>query len=314
MVNKPIPHYKQKTNIMKAVGNYNKISPELQKLIPRLEPQKSVTFKMLNGIANNDPDNIERQKNPTFYPKSNIPMKDRIWDKFANNGQGEWIDIVVADGWDKGEPTRLTLYRPYEIGAVFTGKFSLAGGNSKDESIYEFLMLCNGNRDAVTGEDRDNTVTPSFGLVSVANDNKVSTNRRDILLQALNLTKDMKVADAQQFAASLNWNKYEDENELLTRVTDFAREKPEEFLKVYNDPTREFKSSLKEAMDAQIVSYDIQSGQFKLGDQLITTLQGKDRGSMLDAMGAWFQSAENGKSVLESVKKQLKEKKKPEMA
>jgi len=227
---------------MKSVGNYNKISPELQKLIPKLEKGKTVVFKMLNGVKNNDPDNMQRQKNPMFYPKSNIYLKDRIWDKFANNGEGEWVDIIVADGWEKGEPTRMHLYFPFEHGTVFTGKFSFTGGNNLDEQIYEHIMLCNLNRDAVTKEHRDTTVNPLFGMVSLANDMVATTNKRDNLIKALTLSKEMKAADARELGRSLNWNEYKDDNELLMKVEDFAREKPEEFLRTFNNPSKGIKS------------------------------------------------------------------------
>lgn len=303
------PYYKHKKQSMKPIGTWNKISPELQKLIPKLEKGKVVTFKMLNGVKNNDPDPIERQRNPFFYPKSNIVLKDRIYDKFANNGEGDWVDIIVADGWEKNEPTKMHIFFPYEHGTVFSGKFSLVGGNAKQEEIYEHIMLCNLNRDAVTGEHRDNTVNPLFGLVSVAGDRVISSNKRDTLLKALELSKNIKIEEARELAASLNWTVYKDDDALMTRVEDFAREKPDEFLKSYSDPTREFKSFIKEALNNQVATYDPQTGIFKVGESAITTLPTVDRKNHIEALGTWFAESPNGKAVLENIKKQLIDKK-----
>lgn len=303
---------------MKAVGNYNKISQELQKLIPKIPHGKEVAFQMLNGVKNNDPDKIEASKNPMFFPKQNIPMKDRIWDEYAKNEEGEtvgqWVDIVVADGWDKGEPTRLHFFQPYDAGAHFNGKFSLYGGNSKSEEIYEFLMLCNLNREAVTGKYRNTAVHPLFAPINAIKESNSVRTKVEELRKALDLTKDMKADDARSFANAMNWNEYSDDAVLLAKVEDFAREKPDEFLKVYNDPTKEFKALLKESLNLQVASFDMQSGQFKVGDALITTLPKEDRVNMLDSMGVWFQNNKNGEEVLKSIKKQIKNKKQPEMA
>lgn len=292
---------------MKPNGSYNKISPELQKLIPPFE--KDVTFKMLNGIQNNDPDPIERQRQPTIYPKSNIQMRDKIYDRFAK----EWVDIVVADGWVKGEPTREHLFFPHKHGTVFMGKFTLSPKVAKHHEIYEQLMLTNLNRDAVTGDDRDKSVHPMFAPINVANESQAIRNDVKAIREALELTKDIKEKDARDFANAMNWNHYVDTSELIAKVEDYARTNPVDFLKVYNDPTKEFKSELKEALRLGIASYDIQSGVFKVADQTITTVMQKDRADMLNAMGVWFQEAKNGQAVLESIKKQLKAKKEPEL-
>lgn len=301
---------------MKAIGIYNKISPELQAKIPKFE--KPITFKMLNGITNNDPDPIERQKNPTIYPKSNIQMRDKIFDRWARNDSGEivggWVDIIVADGWNRNEPTREHLFFPHSHGTVFSGKFTLMPNNAKHHEIYEQLMLTNYNKDSVLGEDRDKSKHPFFAPINVSNESKSIRNDVQAIRQALELTKDMKVKDAREFANAMNWNEYAVEEELLSKVEDFARTKPVEFLKVWNDPAKDFKSLLKEALNLGIASYDIQSGVFKLGTQTITTVLQKDRDNVLEAMGVWFEEAKNGKSVLDSIKKQLKEKKEPAMA
>lgn len=300
---------------MRAVGNYNKISPELQKLIPKLTP-KGVTFQMLNGIKNTDPNPMERQKQPYFYPKQNIPMKDRIFDKFANGGEGAWVDIVVADGWKDEEPQGDYLFFPFEHGTVPSGKFTLYSNNAKHEQIYEFIMLCNLNKDAVTGEHRDTSVRPILSVIDFAKERKETTNKRDILMEALQLSSrnNLKVKDAREIARSLNWNEYTDDEELLSKVEDFAREKPEDFLNTYKDNSREFKSVIKEALAKNIVKYDIQTGEFKVGNEFITTVPLEDRTDVLIGMSKWFKTNKNGEKVLENIKHQLSPKKEPALA
>lgn len=47
---------------MQVVGKFNAISEELKNKIPALEVGQTITFEMLTGQKNNDPDEKERQK------------------------------------------------------------------------------------------------------------------------------------------------------------------------------------------------------------------------------------------------------------
>ena len=49
---------------MQTVGKFNTISEDLMKSIPSLEVGQAVTFEMLTGVKNNDPDEKERQMLP----------------------------------------------------------------------------------------------------------------------------------------------------------------------------------------------------------------------------------------------------------
>ena len=114
---------------------------------------------MLTGVKNNDPDEKERQRNPLLYPKANIPTRDRIKDPYlAKQGKDAWVDIVVADYWDKEVPRERFFVPGLSDGVTnfqFAGKFSLNGGNQRDEELYEYLMISNYNQDSNLGDARD---------------------------------------------------------------------------------------------------------------------------------------------------------------
>ena len=149
---------------MQVVGKFNAISEELKNQIPALEVGQTITFEMLTGQKNNDPDEKERQKSPMLYPKANIPLRDRIKDPYIKEGSS-WVDIVVADSWDRDGNPRERFFMPgISDGSgdfKFGGKFSLTGGNQKDEELYEFLMISNWNQDSILGEaGRDKSKAP----------------------------------------------------------------------------------------------------------------------------------------------------------
>ena len=57
---------------------------------------------------------------------------------------GEWKHIVIADSWDTDKPAREAFFMPgMDDGGLFTGKFSLTGGNKKHEELFEYLQICN---------------------------------------------------------------------------------------------------------------------------------------------------------------------------
>jgi len=285
-------------------GKFNDLSKELLAKVPKLNHGETVTFIMNTGLANPDPDPAEKAKKPMLYPKRNIPMTDRVKD-----GDKGWKDIILADAWDGDKPLSERFFMPgLDLGGIFNGKFSLTGGNTRDEELYEYLMLCNYNESSVLGADRDTAKPALFKLIDAKKDSVAITSRNNILFEALKLAKDIKKPEAELLAKSLNWNEYATFEELHARVSDFARDKPDEFLKVYNDPNKQFKADIKAALDKKVLTYDMRNGEVMLGTQLITTVRKDLRGDVFKALSEWFNESPNGKDVLEKIKEQLEEK------
>ena len=287
---------------MKQVGKYNTISKELLEKIPPLAVGETALFEMLTGVPNNEPDLEERRKSPVLYPKSNIPLRDRIKDG------NTWVDIVVAESWNKEEPIEDFFMPGKDDGHLFSGKFQLVGGNQRDEEIYQLLMLSNYNRDSVLGENRDKGKPVLFARIDTKANSKKTLNSFNILKEAITLIEKLTPQQAREIGASLNWNEYTDDQEILAEVANFARTKPEEFLKVYNDPSKDTKSTIKMALDGSVLTFDMQSGMVSLGTEEITKIAKQDRGNVPDALTKFLVSAKNGQSVLDNIKKQLKEK------
>lgn len=295
---------------MQTVGKFNTVSEELMKLIPRLEVGQAVTFEMLTGVKNNDPDEKERQRNPILYPKANIPTRDRIKDPFlAQQGKDAWVEIVVADYWDKERPIERLFVPGLSDGVTnfqFGGKFSLVGGNQRDEELYEYLMITNYNQDSVLGEGRDTSKIPLFKVVNTKAASQKALTGFAVLKEAISVVATMKPEDARKIGAALNWNEFTDDDAILAEAANFARSKPEEFLKVYNDPNIEIKSVIRRALDTNVLAFDMATGKVNLGTQEITTIAKQDRGNVTEGLTQFVLTAKNGKDVLENIKAQLK--------
>lgn len=295
---------------MQTVGKFNTVSEELMKLIPRLEVGQAVTFEMLTGVKNNDPDEKERQRNPVLYPKANIPTRDRIKDPFlAQQGKDAWVEIVVADYWDKERPIERLFVPGLSDGVTnfqFGGKFSLVGGNQRDEELYEYLMITNYNQDSVLGEGRDTSKIPLFKVVNTKAASQKALTGFAVLKEAIGIIATMKPEDARKIGAALNWNEFTDDDAILAEVANFARSKPEEFLKVYNDPNIEIKAVIRKALDTNVLAFDMATGKVNLGTQEITTIAKQDRGNVTEGLTQFVLTAKNGKDVLENIKAQMK--------
>jgi hypothetical protein len=295
---------------MQTVGKFNTVSEELMKLIPQLEVGQAVTFEMLTGVKNNDPDEKERQRNPILYPKANIPTRDRIKDPFlAKQGKDAWVEIVVADYWDKERPIERLFVPGLSDGVTnfqFGGKFSLVGGNQRDEELYEYLMITNYNQDSILGEGRDTSKTPLFKVVNTKAASQKTLTGFAVLKEAISIVATMKPVDARKIGAALNWNEFTDDDAILAEAANFARSNPEEFLKVYNDPNIDIKAAIRKALDTGVLNFDMASGKVNLGTQEITTIAKQDRGNVTDGLTQFVLTAKNGKDVLENIKAQLK--------
>lgn len=295
---------------MQQVGKFNTVSEELMKLIPPLEVGQSVTFEMLTGVKNNDPDEKERQRNPMLYPKANIPTRDRIKDPFlAKEGKDPWIEIVVADYWDKERPIERLFVPGLSDGVTnfqFGGKFTLVGGNQRDEEMYEYCMITNYNQDSILGEGRDTSKTPLFKVVNTKAASQKTLTGFAVLKEAISIVATMTPEDARKIGAALNWNEFTDNDAILAEAANFARSNPEEFLKVYNDPNIDIKATLRKALDTGVLSFDMATGKVNLGTQEITTIAKQDRGNVTDALTQFVITAKNGKEVYENIKSQVK--------
>ena len=286
---------------MKVVkGKFNDLSEELLGKIPTLKRGEQITWVMLNGQKNPDPDPDEQKKRPMLYPKQNIPMSDYIKDL-----DGTWKHIVVADSWDGDKPAKERFFMAgLDLGGLFNGKFMTVGGNKVDEELYEYLMISNYNENPLV--ERDVTKPALFKMLSSKVEATNTTNKVQILRKALDLAAEMDESTARELAASLNWATFTDWVELQAKVFDFARTNPDELLKVYQDPKKKVKSLVKSALDSGLLTFDLSSGEVKLGDNTLVVFDKKERkGDILELMALWFNTAKNGTEILDSLKHQL---------
>lgn len=294
---------------MKSTKFLNNISDELKKQIPKLKPGEVITFQMLNGQTNPDPDEKERSKEPVLYGKKQLRTNYRIYDE----AKGEYIDIGCVERWDGEKPERFRLFVP-GMGehSRFPGKFSLTGGNIKDEELYEILWL---SPEREGSPCKDASIPVLFKIIDLRSDTKESVTRFDVLSKAIDIAKKLKADNdekaARSILAALNQPTYQDVEVLMAKIKEMATTKPEIFIQVYENKETPVLGIIREAIDANILDHDLISGKVTIGGVTITTLKVQTSAEFIPAFVKWVGSAANGADVLSNIKKQLNKKEEP---
>lgn len=286
---------------MKSTKTFNNIPDELKKQIPKLQPGQVVTFQMLNGVPNPEPDERERARNPILYGKVQIKTNHRI---YYNN---EYYDIGCVDSWKGDEPERFRMFVP-GMGEYthFQGKFSLTGGNVKDEELYEILWLSPEREGTPCPDGR---TTPIFKILDLKAESKSAVNKIDKLRKALDAAKNITVEQARNVMAALNQPTYTDEDVLLSKVAQLAKDKTDVFLAALDDKDTPLKGEIKAAIDSGVLDYDFSTGAVKIGDLKLTVFRLDSSESFVNEFAKFVNTAENGKDVMSNVRKQLAAKK-----
>jgi hypothetical protein len=295
---------------MKSTKVFNNISDKLKASIPKLKPGEVVTFKMLNGVPNPDPDPLEKEKNPVLFGKLQVNTNARIYDQHIKDASGKevggYVDIGCVDRWDGEMPERFRLFVP-GMGnySRFQGKFSLVGGKASDEELYEFLWLTPERKGSPCA---DSGIEPILEIVDLKADVKSSVGKYDTLRKAIAYS-DLLINDlpkARSIMASLNQPSYQDPEVLMASIMDLARNKPEDFIKTFDAEETPTIGVIKDAVDAGVISHDIASGAVTMGGVKLMDLKIERGEDFPRQMAIWIKTATNGNDVLNNIKSRLK--------
>lgn len=306
---------------MKSSKTFNNISSKLLKQIPKLKPNESVVFKMLNGVPNADPDERERQKDPILYPKVQLLTQFRVYDPYQTDDEGNevggYVDCGCVLSW-KGETPQ--AFRCFVTGSNhnnptaampsrFQGKFELKGGRVEDEELYEIFWLSPQRKGSPCA---DGSYEVLYEIQDTKSETKGAINKvgmlRKAMEQAENLAngKDGGLKKARAILASYNQPNYTDDEVLKAKIQEFARDNYEQFLKANENKDTDLKGELSEAVASGVIKHDLATGELTVGKIKIADLKIDNPVQLVDSLAQWINTAENGKDVLANIQKQLK--------
>lgn len=296
---------------MKSSKVFNNISDKLKASIPKLKHGQSVVFQLTNGVPNPEPDEKEKSKQPVLYPKVQLITNFRLFDPFKTNSSNEevggYVDVGCVDSWKGDEPIAFRCFIPGKNGngsfmSMFPGKWELKGGNVADEELYEILYL---SPQRVGTPCPDSSVEQIFKIVDAMEDAKKVSTKFDRLTKVIDILKDIKPAKAREVLSAVNQPVYQDDSIALANIKDWAKSNVDDFLAAYESPETPIKATIKEAMTAGKLDFNLSSGDVKIGKTVITNMRLSAYDDFIPEFARWINTAENGKQVLQNITSQL---------
>ena len=214
---------------MRVGKNFNNISDQLrEECIPEFKRDEVKTFRMLNGVNNNNPDITYRLKRPVFYPDTQLRTYDRIFDPYLNNGKGGYVDIGVVEQFDIAtDGSQIPKKFKCIVRGQGIGLFTLHGGSIDDRELYEHLCISNEN---INFKYRDEKITPLFEEVLKVDANEQAEKDFDALIASATALKKLNVEEKRQLAAALYLDPTLDDKTILTQLQEYARSEPDTIL------------------------------------------------------------------------------------
>lgn len=298
---------------MKSSKVFNNISDKLKASIPKLKPGQIVVFRMLNGTPNPEPDEKERSKDPILYGRVQVQTNMRIYDPYvkdqSGNEVGGYVDVGCVDQWNGDQPVTFRFFVPGQgMYSRFQGKFSLSGGNAKDEELYEILWLSPERKGSPCA---DSNIIPLFEILDLKADSTAAVTKFDRLKKALDLVATMGADKAKEILAALNQPSYQDEVVLMAKVKELASNNPESFIQTYESSETPIRAIVKAALDGGVIQHDLLTGEVKMGGTVLSTLKIGATDEFVPSYAQWLNTAQNGKDVLNNIKSRLEKKNQP---
>ncbi len=279
-----------------------------------MKPGEVSVFQMLNGVPNPEPDEKERAKQGlVLYPKTQVMTSFRIYDKDkqseGSDQKGEYVDMVLAEGWMGDNPSRQRCFVPGNenglSGSRFQGKFQCVGGIVREEELFEMLWLSPQRKGTPCP---DSSVEQIFEMVDLKADSKSSTNKFNTLKKVIDILDKITEEDARRVMRALNQPDYQDKEVLIPKVREFGKNNVDLFLQTYESKDSAVKADIRNALDAGVLSHDLATGEVKLGGMKIADFKTQSTATFVDEFTRWIDTATNGKDVHANIKNQLEAK------
>lgn len=301
---------------MQVVGEVNKLSPELLKLIQPLKPGEYVEWQ--RTVSH---DCHELQKDNTkakfrVYPHNEIYAKDSIYDPWGggkddqDNPLGSPVDIGIPDpnGIDRGK-NEVKAYRKFAFErSIHGGIVVLDGKLPLHRELHEFFQLSNINSSPVQGVKYRN---PEIDIqVYLVDKKKESTKKNkffEIKKEVLLYISLMSVDAMREYAAGKNWDYLVEPDVLSAQIMEYGDKSPEQFNKDVSDPDMRKKALIKYALMENRVQFD--PVQYRMvwpdGTTLATLERVKDK-TEVDQFLGWLNTVSNGDKIMQQLNRKAK--------
>jgi hypothetical protein len=285
---------------LQAVVKYNTISDQLKEIIRKRLPAtgQTVYFQSIRPNA----------AGTTVVPK------DRIFDPFANDGKGEYVDIAYVTGHNPNGP----ILGRIQFRKADGGRIAITGGNRSHENLFVYLYLTNqrigSNKEPwyVATEGRSKI----FSMDEPAQTAKQKLEFKRRVRWAGEIIDKMGDNTLRDFASGLDMkgiNQFSDPDEIRLKLEGIAEKDPDKIITLDRDLTIPAKVLVKEAEKLGVIQKDSQLQQYvwpDSGELICVAPPGKDLRDTLVTFLLSIKGIETHK-MLQALVDGKKEQKKP---
>ena len=216
---------------------------------PKVTPLKKGQRVIYELIDIKDNPLAVNRKEPELPFIKGVPAKDQII--VNNNGEQEVVDIAFIESFRQGgEPVFGKIqFRKAQAGAII-----LSGDKASDLKQYEYMERCNFNE---SNPNRNKSVIPVFKRRNYQEELKKDRIRRKDLRDALNMVEEMTDVELRKFAVALKVTG-EDDDEIRTKIEQWAEKNPEKFLAMTENRDLSIMSILDVAKKKKMITVEMQ--------------------------------------------------------
>lgn len=301
---------------MNIVGEVNKISPQLQKLIQPLRPGEFAEWQRTVSMDAHELATDNTKKKFRVYPHSEIWAKDSIYDPWKygvdeeGNGVGGPVDIGLPDknGIDRGK-NEIKLYQRYTFErSLHGGIVVLDGKRPEHREMHEFFQLSNINDSPVQGKKfRNPEIDVLIYLVDKKKESTKKNKHFEIKKEVLLHISLMTVESMREFAAGKNWDYTVEPDVLSAQVMEYGDKDPEGFNEDVSDPNMRKKALIKYAlMENRIVFDPVQYRMLWPDGSTVSTMERVKGKTEIDQFLTFLNTVNNGDKIMQQLSKKLK--------
>jgi len=277
----------------------NNISSDLRKkLNEELKAVgKIVKYKFYIAKKNPDPEHKPNEEYlyPALYTLTPVVFYIPDGDDRRQVRIGLFDTIVKNKDQDEEKFNRVALHNRDE------GILTLDLTQREHQEIFEYLELHPKNEN---GFFRDKNIPAMFCRIDELKEAKQRVRTREMRGQAMMVATRLDEETTRSFAAAMNWNDLDDYEILKDKITTLADQDPEFFRKVIDDPSLEFKATVKRAIDANIVSWHPAEGKltWTSNNGTICVLDRNSAEKYIESLGEWLMTSKNGPETFKKIK------------
>jgi hypothetical protein len=301
---------------MQIVGEVNKLSPELLKLIKPLQPGEFAEWQRTISSEANELSRDNTKKKFRVYPHNEIWAKDSIWDPWKGgkdeegNGIGGPVDIGLPDknGIDHGKK-EIKLYQRFTFErSTHGGIVVLDGKLPSHRELHEFFQISNINMEPVQGKRFRN---PEIDIMVYAINRKSESTKKNHLFKiktdVLTHVGLMTVEQMREFAAGKNWDYNTDPETLAAMHMEYADKDPLGFNADVQDPNMRKKALIKYALMENRIHFDPVQYQIKWPDgSILATLERVKDKNEIECFLSWINTVSNGDKIMQQLNRKAK--------